>query len=466
MKKTLITLLVIAVLAVGGYFGFTQYRKAQAAKASTYSTDVVTRGELTAIIGATGSVRANQTAVIAWQTSGQIATMDASIDQIVNADQSLASLASSTLSQSLILARADLITAQRNLDNLLNSNTAAAQAYLTMVQAKKALEDAEKNQTNKKYFASSQDSIDNARASLTIAEDSVKRAQEIFDQFANQPESDVMRANALSSLASARQQRDRALANLNALLATPEAIYLDEATAKVELAKAQLNDATREWERLKDGPDANDITAAQVRIDAIQASLQLSVLKAPFTGTITEIRSLVGDLVSPGTASFRIDDLSHLLVDIQVTEVDINRIQLDQPVTLTFDAILNKEYKGTVIEVSRVGNLASGLVNFTVTVELLDADQDIRPGMTAAANIIIEQIPDALLVPNRAVRLRNGQRVVYVLKNNIPTPINITIGASSDNFSEILEGDLVEGDTLVLNPPTELNIGSGGRPPF
>jgi HlyD family secretion protein len=108
----------------------------------------------------------------------------------------------------------------------------------------------------------------------------------------------------------------------------------------------------------------------------------------------------------------------------------------------------------------------TGLVNFTVTVELLDADQDIRPGMTAAANIIIEQIPDALLVPNRAVRLRNGQRVVYVLKNNIPTPVNITIGASSDNFSEILEGDLVEGDILVLNPPTELNIGSGGRPPF
>jgi HlyD family secretion protein len=85
--------------------------------------------------------------------------------------------------------------------------------------------------------------------------------------------------------------------------------------------------------------------------------------------------------------------------------------------------------------------------------------------MTAAANIIIEQIPDALLVPNRAVRLRDGQRVVYVLKNNIPTPVNITIGASSDQFSEILLGDLNEGDTLVLNPPTEFNMG-GGRPPF
>jgi HlyD family secretion protein len=256
------------------------------------------------------------------------------------------------------------------------------------------------------------------------------------------------------------------LANLNSLLAIPDAILLDEASAKVELARAQLDDATREWERLKDGPDANDILAAQVRIDAIQVSLNLSELKAPFSGTITEIRSLVGDLVTPGTTSFRIDDLSRLLVDIQVTEVDINRVQLAQPVTLTFDAILNKEYNGKVVEVSRVGNLTTGLVNFTVTVELLDSDEDIRPGMTAAANIIVEQIPDALLVPNRAVRLRNGQRVVYVLKNNIPTPVNISIGASSDDVSEILEGDLAEGDTLVLNPPTEFNFGSGGRPPF
>ncbi len=465
MKKTIITLLVVVVIGVGGYFGYTEYSKAQAAKASSYSTDVVSRGELTAIIGATGSVRANQTAIIAWQTSGQIASMDAAIDEEVTKDQLLASLAQTSLPQNLILARADLITAQRNLDNLLNSNTAAAQAYLSVVQAQKALEDAEKNQTNKKFYTSSQDSIDNARASLTIAEDAVKRAQEIFDQFANKPESDVMRANALSSLSAARQQRDRALANLNALLAIPDAILLDEASAKVELAKAQFSDATREWERLKDGPDADDITSAQARIDAIKTSLQLSELKAPFAGTITEVRSLIGDLVSPGTTSFRIDDLSHLLVDVQVTEVDINRIKTSQPVKLSFDAILNKEYTGTVVEVSRVGNLTSGMVNFTVTVELLDADLDIRPGMTAAANIIIEQIPDALLVPNRAVRLRDGQRVVYVLKNNIPTPVNITIGASSDQFSEILLGDLNEGDTLVLNPPTEFNMGSG-RPPF
>lgn len=464
MKKTLVTILIIAVIGAAGYFGYTRYREAQAAKAATYSTDVVTRGDLTAIIGATGTVRANQTATITWQTSGQIASIQVTIDQRVKTDEILASLAPTSLSQSLILARADLITAQRNLDNLLNSNTAAAQAYLNLVQAQKALEDAKKEQSNKKYYSSSQNSIDAARADLTIAQNELNRAQDIYDQFANRPDDDLMKANALSSLAAARQKRDRAQANLNALLATPDAILVDEAAAKVELAKAKLADAQREWERLKDGPDANDITIAQAKIDSIQASLQLTSLKAPFNGTITEVNSLVGDLVSPGTVSFRIDDLSRLLVDVQVTEVDINKVKQGQPVKLTFDAILNKEYNGKVVEVSRVGKVSAGSVNFTVTVELLDADDSIRPGMTAAANIIVEQIQNALLVPNRAVRLRNGQRVVYVLKNNTPTPVNITIGANSDQYSEILEGNIKEGDTLVLNPPTE--FGTNGRPPF
>lgn len=464
MKKTLVTILIIAVIGAAGYFGYTRYRKAQAAKAATYSTDVVSRGDLTAIIGATGTVRANQTATIAWQTSGQIASIPVVIDELVKTDQVLASLAPTSLSQSLILARADLITAQRNLDSLLNSNTTAAQAYLTLVQAQKTLEDAQKDQSNKKYYSSSQNSIDAARADLTIAQNELNRAQDIYDQFANRSDDDLMKANALSSLAAARQKRDRAQANLNALLATPDVILVDEAGAKVDLAKAQLADAQREWERLKDGPDANDITIAQAKIDSIQASLQLTSLKAPFNGTITEVNSLVGDLVSPGTASFRIDDLSHLLVDVQVTEVDINKVKLDQPVKLTFDAILNKEYNGKVVEVSRVGSVSAGSVNFTVTVELLDADDSIRPGMTAAANIIVEQIQNALLVPNRAVRLRDGQRVVYVLQNNTPTPVNITIGANSDQYSEILEGDIKEGDTLVLNPPTE--FGTNGRPPF
>jgi HlyD family secretion protein len=85
--------------------------------------------------------------------------------------------------------------------------------------------------------------------------------------------------------------------------------------------------------------------------------------------------------------------------------------------------------------------------------------------MTAAVNIQIAKIENVLLVPNRAVRLRNGDRVVYILKANIPTPVVIKIGATSDVNSEILEGDVKAGDIVVLNPPSEL-LSAGGQPAF
>jgi len=150
---------------------------------------------------------------------------------------------------------------------------------------------------------------------------------------------------------------------------------------------------------------------------------------------------------------------------VQVTEVDINNIVPGQPVSLSFDAILNQGYTGTVVDVGQVGTTVQGLVNFEVTVELTDADERVRPGMTAAVNIQIAKIDNVLLVPNRAVRLRNGERVVYVLKANIPTPVVITIGATSDVNSEIIDGDVAAGDIVVLNPPTEL-LSAGGPPAF
>ena len=125
---------------------------------------------------------------------------------------------------------------------------------------------------------------------------------------------------------------------------------------------------------------------------------------APFSGTITEVISKTNDLVNPGAPAFRLDDFSHLWVDVGISEIDINLVEVGQPVILTFDGILAKEYHGKVVEVSPVGFSNLGVVDFKVTVELTDADADVRPGMTAAVEIVVSQIDEALLVPNRATR--------------------------------------------------------------
>jgi HlyD family secretion protein len=153
-------------------------------------------------------------------------------------------------------------------------------------------------------------------------------------------------------------------------------------------------------------------------------------------------------------------------VDVQVSEVDINNVQVGQPVILTFDAISGKTYNGQIIEVAQAGDSVQGAVNFTVTVELTDSDTKVKSGMTAAVTITVKQLNDVLLVPNRAVRLVNNQRVVYILRNDQPVEVNVNLGASSDTVSEVVSSNLKVGDLIILNPPSTLfnrsNGGGGG----
>lgn len=461
MKKIIISLLVV-VIAVGAFFGYQQIQKNRAQANSNWQTAIIQRGDLTAIVGATGTVRSNQNTLVSWQTSGRIGKISVKLDDSIREGQILASLDENSLSQSVILAKADLVTAERNLANLRNSALAKSQAELTLVQAEKALQDAKDKRDSKNFKRAEQATIDTARANLVLAQKAVDDAEEIFNQFVNRSEDDILRAQALSQLSNARLARDRAQASLNYLLELPDPQEIAEADARVALAQAQNDDAKREVERLQNGVDPKDIEAAEARVAAIKLLLNQVNLTAPFDGTITNILSKEADQVNPGSVSFRIDDLSHLLVDVLIAEVDINQVRVGQPADLTFDAIPGKSYKGEVYEVGRVGTTTQGVVNFMVTVEILDADQNVKPGMTVGVNIIVNQINDVVIAPNRGIRLLDGNRVIYVLKNNVPTPVRVQIGSTSDTFSEIFSDEVNVGDTIVLNPPVQFGPGGPG----
>lgn len=449
-RNIIIIAAVVLVVAIGAVL-ITQ-ANARQNQNSLYQTAVISKGDLTAFVGATGRVRPNQSTQISWQTSGRVESIQVEIGDLVESGQILANLSDASLSQSIILSEADLVTARRSLEDLKTSEVARANAQLALVKAQDALDDAQKSRNRKDYTRSSQENLDIARSNYIISEDGVRKAQELYDKFSGLSEENAMRAEAFSQLAVAKQNRDRALANLNWLLGRPDSQEVALADANLEVARANLASAEREWERLKNGPDPEDISAAEARVKALESTISQARLEAPFAGTITESVSLVGDQVNPGTKSFRLDDLSHLLVDVEVPEVDINRIREGFPAQITFDAILGKEYLGIVKKVGKVGTTGSGVVNFIVTVEIQNADSDVRPGMTAAVNVIVTQLEGVLLIPNRAVRLVDGQRTVFLLKNGQQTSTPIELGASSDQFSEILSGDVKEGDQIILNP--------------
>lgn len=463
MKKRTIFILIVVILVVGGYFGFKAWRDAKAAAETTFQTEKITRGSLTALVGATGTVRSNQTAVMAWQTTGQVGEINVATGEMVKEGDFLASLKTSSLPQTVILAQADLVSAKRALENLKESSLAQAQAQFNLAQAAENLQNAQDKRKSKDYTRASDLTLEEARTNVALAQEDVNKYQEIYDRVKGLDADNSQRLAAYSALLAARRTLDRAKANLTYLEGGPDPLDIEQADANLALAQAKYDDAQREWERVKDGPDPDDIRAAKARVEAVEATLGLAHLTAPFGGTITDVKLKIGDQVAPGLEGFRIDDLSRLLVDVQVPEADINRISVGQSVTMTFDAILDKEYNGTVIEVGTVGSALTGIVNFDVTIELKDVDNLVRPGMTAGVNIVVNQLEDVLLVPNRAVRLRDGKRVVYLLKNGEATPVAIEIGAQSDMTSEILSGDVKEGDIVILNPPIQFE---GGQSPF
>lgn len=407
-NRTIVILVVIAIVLAAVFFAT---RNAAGNAQAQYQTVKVERGDLLATVGATGTVRARQTAILTWTTNGTVSEVAASIGDLVPAETVLASLSPATVSQNIILAQADLVSAQKVLDDLIASDTARVKAQIALREAQEAYDRA------KEYRDSLEDGL----------------VIRVFGQ-------------------------------VRKIEADEETIAkADEALA---LAAAQLEDAQRAYDRVKDGPNSDDVAAAQARVDAAKATLNMARLVAPFSGTITDAHPLVGDQVTAGTQGFRLDDLSALFVDVEVSEVDINSIGVDQPVTLTFDAILGGEYHGEVSQVSQAATPAGGVVNFTVTVRIIDEDEKVKPGMTAAVTITIQELKDVVLIPNRAVRLVDGARVVYVLRDGLPTKVAIRLGSSSDTMSVLASGDVNVGDLIILNPPAEFNGGPGGGGPF
>ncbi|MBN2116411.1 MAG: efflux RND transporter periplasmic adaptor subunit [Anaerolineales bacterium] len=411
--RTILIVLLVVVLAAAFIFA----RRSNADTASQFQTTTLARGNLTATIGATGTVRARQTAVLIWQAAGTVDTVNVKVGDNLPAGFVMAFLEKTSLPQSVIMAEADLASAQKELDNLMTSDTARAEAVVNL-----------------------------------------RDAQEVYDKAWNWREE--LNGKIHMKKIIYKKIGTRTIPVLKEYRGYPDKETIKKADEDLAVAKAKLDDARRDYDRLNDG-NMQDIAAAQARVDAAQATLNLARVVAPFAGTVTESRTLAGDQVAAGDTAFRLDDLSSLLVDVKVSEVDINSVSIDQPVTLTFDAILGKEYHGEVLEVSQAGTVEEGVVNFTVTVELMDADLAVKPGMTAAVNIVVEQIQDVLLVQNRAVRLVDGQRVVYVLENGLPVKKEIALGSSSDSMSVIASGDVKEGDAIILNPPVEFGPGGG-----
>jgi HlyD family secretion protein len=158
----------------------------------------------------------------------------------------------------------------------------------------------------------------------------------------------------------------------------------------------------------------------------------------------------VGEKVSAGLSAVTLADLNDLELTVNVAEVDIGEIYLDQPAEITLDALPDKVFSGVVARIVPSSESESGVVNYPVTIRLTDTDLlGVRPGMTAVADILGEDMVDSWLVPTSAIRERGENTMVMILRDGQPTPIRVTTQGSQGEWTVVQSAELQEGDQAI-----------------
>ena len=222
------------------------------------------------------------------------------VGDAVTKGQVLSSLLPTSLPQNIILAQADLVNAQKTLNDLYDTALALAQAQQKVAAAQDNVKSKQDTLDSLKQPARKVD-IDQAQANVTTAKIQLDKARENYQPYENKPEDNPVRANLYSQYIQAQQNYDSAVRLLNNLQGTASDLSISVAEADLKLAQAQLEDAQKQYNDLKAGPSAVDVTDAQTKIEAAQATLNLARITAPFGGNITDVQIKLGDQVGVAT---------------------------------------------------------------------------------------------------------------------------------------------------------------------
>lgn len=230
-------------------------------------------------------------------------------------------------------------------------------------------------------------------------------------------------------------------------------IDYQSALANYQITASGINDTA-----LKQAQASLD--TAKISVEQAQRNLDKAKIYAPFDGIVAAVNFSLGDSAGTGTA-ITIVDMSQLQVKVNLAEIDIAKVKVGQTAQMTLDALSNKTYNAKVLTIAPAATVSQGVVNYPVTVSIIDNDGSIKPGMTTNLSIIVEQRNNILLVPNRAIKTQGNQRTVTVVADGKNTVVPITIGMTNDSSAEITSNNLKEGDVIVVNQTTTRASGGG-----
>lgn len=506
IKKPVFIVIVAVVILIGGIFYFSRGDK---------SPDFVVakKGNITQLVSVTGRIKPAESVDLAFEKGGKISRVYAKVGDRVIVGQLLASLNNADLAAQLSQAEANLESEKAKLNELkLGTRPEEMKVQEVKVEnAKTALEDAKKNLIDKlkDSYTKSDDAIRNNSDQLFVNPRGTPQLSfSILDsQLKNNLESErivietrlngwkssldnLSLANDLLFVASAAKDNlniiksfldNLALAvgmltsspiisqttidNYKSVVSTARTSIntaitnLSAAEEKLRNAESDLNLAETELALKTAGTLPEQIAAqeaqvkeAEANVKNYQAQVAKTVIYSPINGIVARQDVKVGETASADTPVISLISDAQFEIEVNIPEADVAKVKISDTANITLDAYgQDVIFEAKVIKIDPAETMIEGVATYKTTLEFIKEDERLKSGMTANIDILTAKLEGVIIIPQRNVITKNGDKIVEILDSKIIKEVKVKTGLrGSDGNVEIIEG-LKEGDKVLVS---------------
>ncbi|BAZ83898.1 efflux RND transporter periplasmic adaptor subunit [Dolichospermum compactum] len=426
---------------------------------------------VTVRITASGKVQPIQSVNISPKSPGLLAALNVEQGDTVKEGQIIARMDNSEIKMRILQYKANLDQAKAQLaDSQAGSRPeeiAQAKARVEQAQAQLAII---RDGNRLQEIQQAQAQVDSAKASVTLTQSRVKRYQ------------DLAKDGAISqdSLEQYVSENSKAKANLEEAQRRLSLLKVGNRNQDIQKQEAIVNQEKEGLRKLENGNRPQEIAklraavaSAEAQLKQQQVQLEDTIIRAPFSGIVTQRYATVGAYVSPAiSASSDASATSTSIVALarglevlaKVPEVDIPQIKRGQKVEIAIDAYPDEVFHGTVRLIAPEAVVDQNVTSFQVRVAIDETANKLRSGMNVSeVTFIGNNIQNALLIPQELIVTQKGKTGVWLLgEKNKPQFKLVTIGANIDSQIQVLEG-LKAGDRIFIDLPK--TKGKGNKEP-
>lgn len=451
-KKPTYWLIIVAAIVVAVVIGGTLLYKTDQ---NSVATEKAFIGPIASNIEASGTIEARQTVLIRWMSSGVVSNTLAKTGDTVRSEQPLAMLDLSTVSPAINSAYSDLFLAEDEYATISNSNVSISEARANVSAAYEDLDVAREyynwviaprgSEALNEYLDDDIQAVDDQLKFLDFLEKFI-----YADMTDNNPKKIEFNIQKLQT----EQSRADQVARWNWFNSSPSQTEIDLAAGQLSVAQAAYDDAARIYARVQADNGRTELAQAEARVAADKSVVGQALLINTVDGVLTMFDVKPGDLVRAGVIGARVDDISELHVKLFLSEVDVNRVSVGGVVQVTSQTDPELDLRGTIRSIELAGRNVNNLMAYEVIVTIEGDTASLHPGNSVDLLIEMEREDQALLVPTSALRLYNGGRVLFILRDGDQVPVGVRTGIKNIEYTQIVGGNLKAGDEIILDPPS------------